>query len=138
MAKYDYMGYCPEDAFIRRTMQEVPAPVLSNRVLEILGARTASMVYDGDVAPCDGGYIVNALLEATDTFGVEVATCISVLDPDPVLGRIILLRDCLNPFRLPTEGFRFRDSRYIVVIQKRELGLEIFVCKRQLGADKLG
>lgn len=133
MARYDHLGYSPEDAFIRRRMQELPAPALALRTLKILGARTASMIYDsGMVAPYDGGYIVRALLEATDTFGIEVATCIAVLDPDPDLDRILLVRDYVNPFKMPTEGFKFQDDRYTIVIVKRGYGLDIMACKRCL------
>ena len=149
MAKYENEGYCPNNCF---TQYDKEGSETAERSLTILGSRTAYMVYDEGVCAYDTiPYVVDAILGAAGTLGIEFATAIRVLIPVcnyPNDEFKLSCFDILNPTAIPNvffnqnedhwevsdnqeNTFLFEDSRFLAVIVKvDEQKLQLYFWKK--------
>ena len=148
MARFETEGYCPHNAFSQCVAN---ATVQSQRALDILGSRTAFMVYDKGSCTYNGvAYVVDAICGATSTMGIEIATAIKVLDPVcnyPEKGLKLSCFDMINPTAIPgiiqksdngwcVKGeasqttFLFEDERFLAVIVETDEELQLYFWKK--------
>lgn len=148
MARFETEGYCPHNAFSQCVAN---ATVQSQRALDILGSRTAFMVYDKGSCTYNGvAYVVDAICGATGTMGIEIATAIKVLDPVcdyPEKGLKLSCFDMINPTAIPgiiqksdngwcVKGeasqttFLFEDERFLAVIVETDEELQLYFWKK--------
>ncbi len=147
MAKFESEGYCPHNCFSHYARKSDN----TDKVLAILGSRTAYMVYDEGTCAynCDP-YVVDALLGSTGTTGIEIATAIHVLTPIcdyPNTKVKLSCFDMLNPTAIPgvyfkddhwevcndkaANTFLFEDDRFLAVIVKvDEEKLQLYFWKK--------
>ena len=154
MAKYENLGYCPNNSFFQfkdNSIIDEAENVNAERALTILGPRTAFMVYDkGDCTYNGYPYVVDAICGATGTMGIEIATAIKVLDPIceyPDKGLKLSCYDMINPCKIPgisrdsdndswkvVDGmentFVFEDERFLAVVVKTDEELELYFWKK--------
>ena len=106
MAMYESIGFCPSNSFLHYAMEmgdKVPA---NWRITQkLLGDRKGYMVYTKAGCAYYGySYVVDALIGANDTLGIEVACKLQAMIPVckyAETGRMILITDVINPFQIP-------------------------------------
>lgn len=151
MAMYESRGFCPNNSFLHYGAEnEVSANW--ERTREILGDRCGYMVYDDNNcvynAEC---YIVDALVGAKGTLGIEIACALRYLVPVCIYaekGRPICCFDLNNPYKIPAnigerEGkwilsseedpaktLLLEDERFLVAIQDTEKEVNVYLFKK--------
>lgn len=106
MAMYESHGFCPNNSFLHYALEKGDATPANWRITQkLLGDRTGYMVYTKAGNAYYGySYVVDALIGATDTLGIEVACKLQALIPVckyAETGRMILITDVINPFLIP-------------------------------------
>ena len=116
MAMYENEGFCPNNSFLHYAMEHnEEIPEFWKRTREILGDRPGYMVYTK--AGCsynDWCYVVDCLIGATNTMGVEIACLLQTMIPKckyAEVGRKILITDVINPFQIPHIGRGYVNSQ---------------------------
>ena len=145
MAMYETEGFCPSNAFTYYSENEKISSFW-NRTKEILGDRIGYMVYSPHGFSQNGCYVVDCLMGAGYTIGIEIATVLRVMIPEckyAVIGRKILVTDVINPAQIPGLQFSsdeklfgdnglfiFEDSRYIVGVTDEGEEVHMYFFKR--------
>lgn len=157
MAMYEDKGYCPSNAFLQRAAMGENISPHWEETEKLLGDRIGYMVYDkeGNVSPGEC-YIVDALMGATGTLGIQIASALKQIIPSCTYaqqGCPIVCTDLLNPHQIlvkarETEGkwrclstkqktcsgqeatSLYEDERYLVAIQEGEGEVHIYLYKR--------
>lgn len=116
MAMYEDEGFCPNNRFLHYVMEHSDEiPEFWKRTREILGDRPGYMVYTGAGRSYNEGcYVVDCLMGATYTMGVEIACLLQSMIPKcryGEVGRKILVTDVINPFQIPYIGGFFVNSQ---------------------------
>ena len=109
MAMYEDEGLCPNNSFLHyETEHNGEIPEFWERTREILGDRLGYMVYTKEGCSCNEWcYLVDCLIGATNTMGVEIACLLQTMIPKckyAEVGRKILVTDVINPFQIPHIG----------------------------------
>lgn len=146
MAKYEELGYCPNNAF-GWCEHKTDA---GKRALEILEDRIGYMVYETDsVSYSTGAYVVSAIAESTGSLGIEIASHLRCLIPEcnylENIGKKISCVDVINPNQLmgeivynnedwinldPHSGISLlQDERFLVTIKDEEEAVKIYIFK---------
>ena len=115
MAKYEQLGYCPNNKFMTYRSE---SPVIK-MVKTILGRRPNYLVYDKrDVFWSDDkrDSIVDALYGGDGILGIRVATYLELILPEPLEdqdgeGRMIILHDVINPKQIDEDILCFDGGR---------------------------
>ena len=108
MAMFESEGFCPNNSFTLYALEHKGEIPFWKRTREILGDRQGYMVYSG--AGCshnDWCYVVDCLVGATNTMGVEIACLLRSMIPTcryAEVGRKILITDVINPLQIPHIG----------------------------------
>lgn len=151
MAMYEKEGFCPNNEFLHYQMEKGPVSSLWERTREILGDRIGYMVYtEAGNSYYGSSYVVDCLVGATSTLGVEVACKLRDMIPNckyAVNGRKILITDVINPFQMPglsrgyvNEGssyvgtdklFVLEDNRYVVGITDEKEAVHMYLFKKE-------
>ncbi len=106
MAMYEHDGFCPNNSFLHFEMER-PDDVSKfwKRTREILGDRPGYMVYtEAGCSYKDWCYVVDCLVGATSTMGIEVACLLQHMIPKckyAEFGKKILITDVINPYQIP-------------------------------------
>lgn len=118
MAKYERLGYCPNNAFM--TFDFGGTSTVARSTQSILGARPVYMVYDEKDHfwdPTARDTIVDALYGGDGVLGIQVATYLELILPEPLEdqdgeGRMIILHDVINPKQIDEGilGFGFEGT----------------------------
>ena len=121
MAMYEDKGYCPNNSFLHCAMEFGDnIPKLWNRTRELLGDRTAYMVYTPNGVSYYGWpYVCDALIGATSTMGIEIACQLQNMIPECTYaetGRMILVTDVLNPFAIPHIGRGYDSNGHEILV----------------------
>ncbi len=116
MAMYEHEGFCPNNSFRHYAMEHKDEiPEFWKRTREILGDRLGYMVYTEAGCSYNGwSYVVDALIGATNTMGVEIACLLQTMIPKcryAEVGRKILVTDVINPFQIPHIGRGYVNSQ---------------------------
>ena len=143
MAKYEELGYCPDNEFgFCKTTEN------GKRALEILGDRRGYMVYETNSVSYKRSYIVSAIAESSGSLGIEIAahlrclipecnyidnigkkiSCVDVINPALLLGDVI----CNNKWENidPNAGISLlQDERFLVTIKDEEEAVKIYIFK---------
>ena len=143
MAKYEELGYCPDNEFgFCKTTEN------GKRALEILGDRRGYMVYETNSVSYKRSYIVSAIAESSGSLGIEIAahlrclipecnyidnigkkiSCVDVINPALLLGDVI----CNNKWENidPHAGISLlQDERFLVTIKDEEEAVKIYIFK---------
>lgn len=157
MAMYENRGYCPNNAFWQRAARGEDISPYWNETEQLLGDRIGYMVYSEDGGICeDECYIVDALMGARGTLGIQIAAVLKHLIPTCTYakeGCPIVCTDVINPNQLLSQGKEvdgkwrcistprktcsgqeaaslYEDERYLVVIQERDGEVHIFLYKK--------
>lgn len=105
MAMYENLGFCPTNSFLHYMLECNNVPEVWMRTREILGDRTDYMVYTEAGCAYKGWcYIVDCLVGAKTTIGVEIACLLKTMIPQckyAETGRKILVTDVINPYQIP-------------------------------------
>lgn len=146
MAKYEKLGYCPENAF-GWCEHKTDA---GERALEILEDRIGYMVYETDSVSYNTlAYVVSAIAESTGSLGIEIASHLRCLIPEcnylENIGKKISCVDVINPALLlgdvvynnnkwknidPRSGIcLLQDERFLVTIQDQEDAVKVYLYK---------
>ncbi len=144
MAKYEKLGYCPNNEFgFCKTTEN------GKRALEILGDRIGYMVYETNSVSYKKSYIVSAIAESTGSLGIEIASHLRCLIPEcnylENIGKKISCVDVINPALLlgdvvynnnkwknidPHSGIcLLQDERFLVTIQDQEDAVKVYLYK---------
>lgn len=144
MAKYEELGYCPNNEFgFCKTTEN------GKRALEILGDRIGYMVYENDSVSYTGAYVVLAIAESSGSLGIEIAAHLRCLIPECYysedIGKKISCVDVINPALLlgnivfndkewenidPKSGIiLLQDERFLVTIQDQEDAVKVYLYK---------
>lgn len=120
MAMFESLGFCPSNSFLRYEMaQGEKVPEFWERTREILGDRPGYMVYtEAGSSYKDGCYVVDCLIGATTTMGIEIANLLKMLIPNckyAEVGRKILITDVINPFQIPHISRTYLDSPFVSI-----------------------
>lgn len=157
MAMYKGKGYCPYNAFWQRVAIREELSPHWEKTMELLGERVGYMVYtrDGN-APSGECYIVDALLGARGTLGIQIASALKQLIPTCIYaerGCPIVCTDILNPNQLLSKAREengrwtcigtdrrtcsgqeaaslYEDERYYVIVQEGDGEVRIFLYKK--------
>lgn len=152
MAMYENIGFCPNNSFLHYAMEKGDAIPANWKITQkLLGDRKGYMVYTKAGCAYYGYcYVVDALIGATDTLGIEVACKLQALVPVckyAETGRMILITDVINPFQIPgvvnstsggTSNFMasddmtlFEDERYLVGITEDGDAVHMYFFKKE-------
>lgn len=157
MAMNKDKGYCPNDAFGQRVKQKKNLSPYWEETMELLGDRKSYMVYPKDGNTLFGeGYIVDALLGATGTLGIQIASALKQLIPTCISakkGCPIVCTDIINPNQLLSKARQekgrwtcigterkacsgqeaasfYEDERYCVIVQEGEGEVRIYLYRK--------
>lgn len=116
MAMYEDLGFCPNNSFMQYELEHHgEVPELWKRTCEILGERPVYMVYTKEGYVYNGWcYVVDCLVGATNTMGVEIACLLKTMIPEckyAEVGRKILITDVINPFQIPHISLGYDNSQ---------------------------
>ena len=153
MAMYESIGFCPNNSFLHYAMEKGDAiPANWEITQKLLGDRKGYMVYTKAGCAYYGySYVVDALMGATNTLGIEVACKLQALVPVckyAETGRMILITDVINPFQIPgvvychgsgnASNFMadddmalFEDERYLVGITEDGDAVHMYFFKKK-------
>ena len=128
MAMYEDLGFCPNNSFLHYA-QGNHVPKIWKRTRDLLGDRIGYMVYTESCTYNGGCYVVDCLVGAETTIGVEIACLLKTMIPKckyAKVGRKILITDVINPYQIPYigRGYKkfmssndsmhiFEDERYV-------------------------
>lgn len=157
MAMYKNRGYCPNNAFWQREANEGYISPHWEETEQLLGDRIGYMVYSEDgYKHEDECYIVDALMGATGTLGIQIASVLKQLIPTCVYakrGCPIVCTDIIVPQQIlknaNEENGKWRclrtdrktccgqeavslyeDERYLVAIKEVEGEVHIYLYKK--------
>ena len=139
MAMYENEGFCPNNTFTHYALEKGEnVSKLWTRVQEILGDRPGYMVYtNSNVCYYDTCYVVDALMGATSTMGIEIATTLKLFIPKckyAECGKKIVVMDCINPYQIP--GLYMNGDEFCCAEDSLELFQDDrYVCGVINGAD---
>lgn len=115
MAKFENLGYCPNNAFGYSRRSFDGAAVQATET--ILGRRPVYMVYDQkDIfwSEENRDSIVDALYGGEGILGVQVSTYLEIIYPEPLEdkgeARKIIIHDVLNPKQMDEDILHFDDA----------------------------
>lgn len=149
MAMFENEGFCPNNSFLHYVMEkQEELPEIWERTNELLGDRKGYMVYTEAGCVWHGYcYVVDCLVGATSTIGIEVATHLKTLIPNckyAETGRKILVTDVINPYQIPglcMKGETFvssdgkvvilEDDRYVVGITDEGKAVHLYFFKKE-------
>ena len=152
MAIFESTGFCPNNSFLHYAMEKGDAVPANWKITQkLLGDRKGYMVYTKAGCAYYGYcYVVDALIGATDTLGIEVACKLQALIPVckyAETGRMILITDVINPFQIPGVGRNssgdtsefvadenlamFEDERYLVGIIDEGNAVHMYFFKKE-------
>lgn len=157
MAMNENKSYCPCDMFdLRATQYDYVSPHWKE-TQQLLGDRIKYMSYERSGKPCgEEYYIVDALVAAKGTLGIQVAAALKQLIPTCVYaetGCPIVCTDIINPDQILSKGKMvsgrwtyignerktcsgqvamslYEDERYMIVIQEGEGEVQIFLYRK--------
>ena len=106
MAMFESLGFCPNNDFLHYALEKGDTVPANWKITQkLLGDRKAYMVNTkAGCAYYGHSYVVDALVGATDTLGIEVACKLQALVPVckyAEAGRMIVITDVINPFQIP-------------------------------------
>lgn len=157
MAMYVNRGYCPNDAFWQYEAHSENISPHWEKTEQLLGDRIGYMVYSENGYKHKGEcYIVDALMGATGTLGIQIAAVLKQLIPTCIYskqGCPIVCTDVINPNQILAKGNAesgkwryliterktcsgqeaqglYEDERYFVLIQEHEGEVHIYLCKK--------
>lgn len=111
MAKYEQLGYCPHNSFMRFTKKSRAQKTVEG----LLGKRSVYMVYDKVDhywEPSDKDSIVNALYGGSAILGIQVATYLDTVAPEPLEENLmIVVHDIINPLQAD-ENLRCLETKW--------------------------
>lgn len=150
MAMFENLGFCPSNSFTRYEMEMGDkVPMFWKRTQQLLGDRILYMVYTPAGNHYNGWcHVVECLVGATATLGIEVATKLETLIPEceyAETGRKILVTDVIHPFQIPGIGqkadghffgaddtFIREDERYVAVVKEEGEDVHLYFFKKAI------
>lgn len=114
MAKYESLGYCPNNEFINSSIRGLEEHSSAKSVRETLGSIQAYMVYEEHSFNPKGCYITEVML-TTEALGLQVATTLKCYIPKcvyPEGDTIVWIKDCIHPGMVT--GTIFEDEKFLV------------------------
>lgn len=157
MAMYEDRGYCPNNDFWQRETNENNISRNWEETERLLGDRIDYMVYSpGGYEHKGECYIVDALMGATGTLGIQIAAALKQLIPTCIRneqGCPIVCTDLINPSQILVKASEkngkwsclsterrtcsgqeaaslYEDERYLVFIQEAEGEVHIHLYKK--------
>ena len=96
----DYDYFCPSESFEQYEKEHNEIPEFWKFTRCLLGDRPKYMAYIESDSYYNGWpYVVDCLIGATNTMGIEIACMLKQMNPK--VGRKILVTDVINPFKIP-------------------------------------
>lgn len=150
MAMYDEQGFCPSNSFMHYLLEGNEVPDIWNRTHELLGERIGYMVYtENGRSFKEWPYVVDCLMGAESTIGVEIACLLKMWIPQCEYGksgRKIWVTDLINPLQIPyvtrnaankkfestnERMFVFEDERYLCGMTEECEDVHIYFYKKK-------
>lgn len=155
MAMNEDKSYCLSDAFeLRATQYDYVSPHWEE-TRRLLGKRIQYMSYKGSKTPSEECYMVDALVAAKGTLGIQIAAALKQLIPtcDDKMGCPIVCTDIINPNQILSQGkvvngrwtcvgterktcsgqeamSLYEDERYRILIKEGEGKVEIYLYQK--------
>lgn len=136
--------YYPGDEILKVLLEEnEEGTMFQKRTISLLGKRRKLMYYPVHAHAFSGAFIIDAMMAAESTLGVEIASALNCLIAEGTSKKICCL-DLVNPFQIPgeiyyEEGWKvkdpekvalFEDEDYLVGIEDSEQEVKIFLYRK--------